>query len=102
MKTRTTIARGVALLDTVMPGWEKRVDLDTLDVSSPCNCICGQIVSRRVKPYHRFTKGLQALGLTSWEAWKYGFASPTGSYRRLTDEWSRVIRAKRDGEAITS
>ncbi|MGH9316350.1 MAG: hypothetical protein ACRD1P_04510 [Thermoanaerobaculia bacterium] len=36
------VRRGAAYLDEHRPGWEKRVDLDTLDMSSPRHCVLGQ------------------------------------------------------------
>ena len=109
MKTRSTIARGVALLDETVPGWEHDIKLDTLDLSSICGCVCGQIakregkfMSREGKFMSRYIAGLALLGLEARDGAEYGFALATGVYAKLTDEWTRVIRAKRRGEEITS
>lgn len=37
------VARGMALLDEKVPGWRKRIDLSTLDLSDPSFCIAGQL-----------------------------------------------------------
>lgn len=37
------VQNGMALLDTVSPGWETKVDPDIIDVSSLSNCILGQV-----------------------------------------------------------
>src|ERR1700738_1699007 len=37
--------RGAAMLDKKRPGWWQLIDLGTLDVSSDCNCIAGQLGS---------------------------------------------------------
>lgn len=39
------VTRGLALLDQRMPGWEKRVSLDSLDLSRGDRCILGQVYS---------------------------------------------------------
>lgn len=39
---KTRVARGVALLDEKLPGWDQRIDLDALDIGNACNCILGQ------------------------------------------------------------
>lgn len=36
------VARGVATLDDVLPGWRDRVDVTRLDVASVCDCVVGQ------------------------------------------------------------
>ena len=38
----TRVARGAALLDEKLPGWVHRIDLDKLDLGSPCRCVLGQ------------------------------------------------------------
>jgi hypothetical protein len=37
------VKRGAALLDKVRPGWRNTIDLSTLDLSSGCLCILGQV-----------------------------------------------------------
>jgi len=37
------VAAGAAWLDAVAPGWERKVDLSTLDLEDPYQCICGQV-----------------------------------------------------------
>ncbi len=37
------VAAGAQLLDEKIPGWYKRINLDTLNLSNPTNCICGQL-----------------------------------------------------------
>lgn len=37
------IQRGAAFLDEVVPNWMDIIDVDTLELSSPCKCICGQL-----------------------------------------------------------
>lgn len=37
------VANGAQLLDEKIPGWYRRIDLRTLDLSNPQRCICGQL-----------------------------------------------------------
>ena len=43
-EAKVRVARGAALLDRERPGWPERIDLDTLQLSSACFCIRGQLV----------------------------------------------------------
>ena len=44
MKSITAVEAGAALLDRELgPGWEDRIDLDTLELSSTCGCVLGQL-----------------------------------------------------------
>jgi hypothetical protein len=38
------VARGAAFMDEFYPGWERKVDVTILDISSPDQCICGQVI----------------------------------------------------------
>jgi len=38
------VAAGAAWLDLVAPGWERKVDLGTLEITDPDRCVCGQVV----------------------------------------------------------
>ena len=103
------VARGVALLDRVEPGWFHRIDVNALDVSQYDRCILGQL-------YKDYRLGLSALGLTQDEATEHGFqtrifktddilslilsmANATSDYPALTQEWRRVIEILRQETA---
>lgn len=103
---RTRVARGAALLDKTLADWDERIDLDRLDLESPCNCILGQ----------EFTGHPEANG-REWTAYEVGrdelFVNHDNphraavehgfdrdvwdSYGSLTAEWERVILARREG-----
>lgn len=38
------VAKGAAHLDKMRPGWERRIDVQTLTMWDPCGCIIGQLV----------------------------------------------------------
>ena len=37
------VARGARLLDKIMPGWDKKIDLHDLDLSDGSTCVLGQL-----------------------------------------------------------
>ena len=93
--TSPRIERGAALLDTAAPGWEGKIDLNTLDLSSGWYCVVGQV-------YGDYIDGLAELnGEAEEQPWKYGFESMAAeSYDSLTDKWRRFItRRLRRAEA---
>lgn len=40
---RDAVMRGAQLLDREMPGWQERVEINELDLSSSCSCVLGQV-----------------------------------------------------------
>jgi hypothetical protein len=101
------VARGAALLDARAPGWAERVKLDALEMVSPCLCVLGQLFAAPPAPVERdgYWIGLERLGIPAHPVNRpaaYGFAEEnpdSGAYLALTDEWERVIAARRAGGA---
>lgn len=94
------VARGVALLDEKLPGWDGRIDLDNLDLTNACDCILGQEFD---DPFRDgYYVGLDELfsGSTD-EAIQHGFNVDTGGieWSLLEVEWRRVVLARREGSA---
>ena len=93
------VARGSALLDEKMPGWDRRIDLDRLDLMSSCRCILGQLhLAAEDDPY---LEGLAAVGIdyyTENDA-RFGFntwdAEGNDAFLDLEYEWKRVITERR-------
>lgn len=106
MSTDTTIpqrvAKGAALMDKEMPGWDRRIDLDVLDLQNSCDCILGQ----EFRPFDDpnifgYDIGRDELFGDDDEATAaHGFTllNPAESFDALTAEWKRVILARRGGE----
>lgn len=86
------VAAGVALLDREQPGWDSKVNLDTLNIASSWNCVLGQL-------YGDELTGGKALDLKWVVAVRCGFDRHSGELRvvfdELTDEWKRVISERR-------
>lgn len=91
------VEAGLALLDAQAPGWEKLVDLERLDITSPVGCMLGQV-------YGYYFDGLDALKITDLEASSYGFqltfddsiieSGERSPYDRLTETWQTLLRER--------
>ena len=82
------VRKGARLLDERMPGWWRQIDLERLDIDSPCDCVAGQVGG--------YTEVLRALGLDDGAEYDYGFDG--GSFaevRALTLAWCELITARR-------
>jgi hypothetical protein len=90
------VARGAALLDEMKPGWDARVDLAELDLSSCRQCVVGQLFGEEFGRWP-YETGLRALGIPFFGEDEYGFEKEaTGEeYAALTAEWRRVVTARR-------
>lgn len=92
----------MALLDAAAPGWEHRIELRTLDLSSCTRCIVGQVLALDSDAllYH----GYNTLGVDRPQL--YGFALDWGelghrvTYGGLTRAWKRKIRDRRAVEVV--
>lgn len=103
------IARGVELLDETVPGWDSRIDVETLNIASPVKCVLGQL-------FGGYGDGLRALSgpmtradvvgirygfmprssvITSVDdGWPAALASWYEEAERLTQEWRTVIQGR--------
>lgn len=120
---RERAERGAALLDKLMPSWFKKVDLDTLKLSSCTDCVCGQIARNSALPYFRVKRrwyrrngyGSQKIDWTvalSWlnaktkkknvdvDSYEHGFVAYSNyGYHQLDKEWGRIVRERLEAEA---
>lgn len=84
-------ARGAAFMDRERPNWENDIDLNTLSLGSPEQCILGQ-------HYGAYDMGTMALGLSMRRQYRYGFiATKEGGcaeYPALTEAWAREIMTR--------
>ena len=59
------VAKGARLLDTVKPGWAAEINIEGLNLESPCDCVLGQL-------YKSYASGISALAINHVPH-KYGF-----------------------------
>lgn len=64
------VSKVALALDEDIPGWESRIDLETLDMRSVCNCVAGQLASKWAAPgtwsasTNGYDKFMQRLGIS--------------------------------------
>lgn len=92
------VRAGAAFLDLQLPGWQKQINLSTLDLQSMTRCILGQL-------YGTYGRGTIDLGLRDDLAAQLGFVLPFKytkthshaeialAYEMLTLAWVNTVRA---------
>lgn len=89
------VARGAALLDKKVPGWESRIDLSELDLGSECRCVVGQL-------FGDYWAGKDRLGVETACGYLYGFDEylPLFRFAELDEAWITLIKARHDGGVL--
>lgn len=97
---QSRVARGVKFLNAVAPGWQKKINLDKLNLASTECCVVGQVFTTR------FQASMDALGI-GYDAMDddladhltivfgfdvYGKELNNYNYDDLTREWIRQIQ----------
>jgi hypothetical protein len=93
------VARGVAFLNARVPGWEERVDLNTLDIQHLEHCVLGQL-------FGDYVIGVEELGLkeegdrldeVSVHSLGFQASGDEGqpTYADLTEAWKAIIEERR-------
>lgn len=89
---RERVSLGMAWLDVRQPDWGDLIDLDELDVASPCNCLLGQTLGGF---------DLDVAGLDMDQAAALGFDASSShdgmgeEYAALTEIWRTAIQERR-------
>jgi hypothetical protein len=97
------VERGAALLDEKRPGWWQGIDLDRLDIGSPCNCVAGQLGTGE-DPYSLTVSALGIWGAD--EECEHGFEAPFAmitsdrEYGPLTEAWRDLITRRREMASV--
>lgn len=88
---RERATAGAAYLDETQPDWSK-IDLKTLDVSSKCHCVLGQL-------YPSYNEAVENLTMAERQAFGFEvqlqFSTMIPDYRLLTQAWRDVITERR-------
>lgn len=105
------VARGAAWLDSVHPGWERRIDLASLDLADGCRCVLGQLATAAVRlPLTGFSAVLDVIEAAlayDFEAdydhsdhWAYAHGFLVGGpddpavWAALDDAWIALIKER--------
>lgn len=99
------VANGMAWLDVNKPGWERRINLTTFDLTDPCLCVLGQVFGNYWgSPPVRVLEDLDDAGELALadhaDAAARGFVNhpshidPYVDMQALEAEWRRVIQAR--------
>ena len=84
---KSRVQRGIALLDEHVPGWEDKVDVMRLVLSSANSCVLGQV-------FDDYSAGVERLELSEEDASDHGFllgSSDGYTYRELTAVWQETL-----------
>lgn len=60
------VAKGAALMDAKVPGWEKRIDANRLDMASCVDCVLGQAFCLPKNDWTIFQDAATSLGLDTY------------------------------------
>jgi hypothetical protein len=109
LKTLKSVKAGIDFLDERLPGWEQHIDLETLDLSSPCGCVLGQThkflhprSKEKVGWKTRYSRMVDELGIEQPRSFGFLVRNWTQRYESLTEAWTKAITAKRNGEKVTA
>ncbi|MEV4271960.1 hypothetical protein [Micromonospora aurantiaca (nom. illeg.)] len=94
---RERVELGMAWLDARHPGWHDLIDLDRLDVASPCNCLLGQTLGA----WDLHTVGMDVDQLAACGLDAASSHDDMGEeYAALTRLWRAAIEQRRAAPAI--
>lgn len=85
---KENVAQGALKCDEMMPGWHRKINTATLDITSCTHCICGQLTGS-------YFTGLTMFGIAPGQSGSYGFSASGGSSREVLKEaWKEEIAAR--------
>ena len=97
------VARGAAVLDERVPGWESLVDLDALDLRCVHRCVLGQVGARRFgfrrDPYAETVAALQLELQTVRHGFNLAVPLPW-AWQALHRAWVQEISLRRAARGV--
>ena len=82
------VQAGIKKLDHELPHWDQKIDINSLCLESPCNCILGQL-------YGSYTQGIYKANIDFGS--KYGFSALIRwEFPILQKIWIREILKRRE------
>ena len=95
------VARGAAWLDSEQPGWERRIDLATLDLQDSCRCVLGQVFGTELH-HDGFRWALSNLTVPAVIGLGFDeppFAAP--SWEELDEAWIALLKERFDTGSLS-
>lgn len=108
MRLRKDVEAGAFYLDENHPGWFKKINLDTLDLSNQCNCVLGQLhgdyddglIEEKIAASRNWSPGpAHRVALRAIHLGFYSFGRV--KYDALTKAWKRAIKDRLNNPALT-
>lgn len=93
------VERGALLLDEHAPGWWRRIDLKTFQLTEPCLCVLGQIYGNYYDACADVFKWGENFATREKQTKRFGFSmesSRNEDWEPLQAEWVALIRARRE------
>ena len=89
---RDRVNSGAAFFDAIRPGWHNEIDPTSIYMFSSSYCILGHL-------YGEFFTGFLAISkLPNYtDTYSLGLLGETWEYKHLSQEWSSLIRERRNG-----
>ena len=91
------VARGAAWLDKTVPGWERKIDFATLDMTY--NCICDQAVEGGWSTVLDMMQ--EEFGPCSGEASNHGFTPQTDAWEATRPQWEALVKERFNTGALS-
>lgn len=109
--TKECVERGASLLDQQLPGWASMIDVSTLELSSSCNCVAGQLGKHILVDWDEdyrdvYNLAIEKLGVDNYDetneadaATSHGFECDhyLSAYSLLQKNWIEQINKRLDG-----
>ena len=80
------VARGAQWLDEKFPGWEHRINMETLDLRTGTHCICGQVFSTAASAAAINTDGFDYFLNNLFTEAQWWLRDTDGEFQRISDD----------------
>lgn len=98
---RDAVEQSAATLDRHFPGWEDKIDLDTLDISNVNQCVLGQLFQEEARKDHdRWIANGYDYAMERHYSLLFGMYGEAFASPGTTRYWKELIQARRDVAAM--
>jgi hypothetical protein len=89
------VEAGAQLLDREIPGWEKHIDLEVIDISYDTKCMLGQLHGTFDRGFQiHFGRQFTYSRRNTQAAFEHGFMTNLPMNEELTAAWQDLIRMR--------